>query len=474
MAYHREITHFGDAAAPRVCGGEGRTSLNQRADGMLETVVCGAAASLLDGARVEDAAVAAEAARLLDALGYGSAATEEPDDGETRRNRSALLRLAGRLERLFPITPPDAPNLIFLGGEARLDTGAAAVSLAGAGANVREAFERCVGEGAEYLSQLARETDIAAHGRPDDVPHGLDRHTLDALHAMLLPVDGAPWPEIAWVAGRRLIDSASVLVPADLCLRGRTGTDLAPLVNVGTGCAAGPSLEAAATAALLEVIERDAAALWWVGGRPPRPVSLEAAAAADAAGYLAHLRDGGGHRHSRLLDITTDLGVPCVAAVSHASDGGGFACGLAAGPTFGSAVRSAITEMCQMELSHRVIALKRDQRGDAALNEHDRAHLDRGRLIDAGHPVFRTEGAPGDWQGTAPGDGPGETIDALLRRLDRAGAAVFAVDCTRPDLSVPVVKVLAPGLQPYPSKIVTSRLSCNHGDSWRVPEIALL
>ena len=127
-----------------------------------------------------------------------------------------------------------------------------------------------------------------------------------------------------------------------------------------------------------------------------------------------------------------------------------------------------------MELSHRVIALKREQRGDAALNAHDRAHLDRGRLIGADHAVFRTQGAAGDWQGDEERAEPAITLDALLQQLDRADADAYAVDCTRPDISIPVVKVLAPGLQPYPSKIVTSRLSCNHYDSRSAPGIALL
>ena len=160
------------------------------------------------------------------------------------------------------------------------------------------------------------------------------------------------------------------------------------------------TIEAATMSALLEVIERDAAALWWVGGRPPRPISLETGAAAGAEVFLQQLRGAAATRYSRLLDITTDVGVPTVAAISLAADGAGFACGLAAGLTVGSAIRSAIVEMCQMELSHRVIAAKRRQRGDAALNAHDLEHLKRGRAVDADNPLIQPKGPPNDWRPT--------------------------------------------------------------------------
>ena len=57
---------------------------------------------------------------------------------------------------------------------------------------------------------------------------------------------------------------------------------------------------------------------------------------------LAQLRQGASARRSWLLDITTEIGVPCVAAVSCMADGFGFAFGLAARPTLEAAARSAV------------------------------------------------------------------------------------------------------------------------------------
>jgi len=437
------------------------------ADGYMAPEVCRKAAAILDGEAAGDSALGADATDLLRALGYEAGLGEAAADETATGNRQALLRLAADFRRLFRISPPDAPNLVFLGGEVGSDLvvdedgPGETVSLAGSGITLREAFERCVGEGAEYLSQIATDADIVCRGRPSEIVHGLDRDIQSELLAML--AGDAADPEIDWVAGRSLSGGGQVLLPADLCLR-RPEPEHGPAarVNVGTGCAGGPTDQAATIAAVLELVERDAAALWWVGGRPPRPVPLETSAAADASGLLRHLRAVAATRHSWLLDITTDLGIPCVASVSLARDGAGFACGLAAGLTMAAAIRSAIAEMCQMELSHQIIALKRRQRGDAALNRHDRAHLERGRMIDAGAPQIHPQGAPIDWR-LAPGNPVPEEISTqdLLQKTDELGINIFVVNLTRDRIAIPVSRVIATGLQPYPSDTETSRLTKN-------------
>ena len=454
--------------------------VGDRMNGYLAAETCLAAAAILDASSDGGPEPDAEAAALLAALGYAPGDGESADPTECMANRRSLLRLAGNLQRLFRISPPDAPNLVFVGGEA--DSGLAGsragsgktVSLSGAGLSLGDAFERCVGEGAEYLSQLESDGDIVDRGRPSDVSHGLDPAALSGILDMLTGDGADANPEIDWVAGRNLANDGPVLLPADLCLRrAEADREFTAPVSVGSGCAAGASDVAATQSAMLEVIERDAAALWWVGGRPPRPVSVETLAATGAAEFLNQLRGHAATRHTRLLDISTDLGVPCVAAVSLASDGRGFACGLAAGPTIGSAIRSAIVEMCQMELSHQVIALKRRQRGDDALNAHDLAHLKRGEAIDSDHPALRPRGMPNAWREVRDEQpplqfGPRDIIDSI----QELGAASFAVRLSRSRLSVPVSKVVAIGLQPFPSEYKTSRLKSEEGKLGRRGELA--
>jgi len=85
-----------------------------------------------------------------------------------------------------------------------------------------------------------------------------------------------------------------------------------------------------------------------------------------AQALLSRLRRNLSTRRTWLLDITTDIAVPCVAAVSCRADGFGVAFGLAARPTLAAAARSAILEMCQIELAYAVIEAKCRERGEAA------------------------------------------------------------------------------------------------------------
>jgi len=173
---------------------------------------------------------------------------------------------------------------------------------------------------------------------------------------------------------------------------------------------------------------------------------------------LRQLRHGASvQRRTWLLDITTDIGVPCVAAVSCRADGSGFAFGLAARPALEAAIRSATLEMCQLELADAVVMMKRSERGDDGLNAQDRIHLQRAainadqcRLLQpvaeygAHLPLHATEA--------------GVMFRLIVQRLEKLGIEIFCLDLMRPRFAVPVVRVIAPGLQLEPSEIVTARL----------------
>ena len=79
--------------------------------------------------------------------------------------------------------------------------------------------------------------------------------------------------EKKWLLGKNLLTNEDRWVPEVLCLRQKASLNTRGL---STGCAAGVLLDAAITSAIFELVERDAASLWWEGGRPPRPVSNEA------------------------------------------------------------------------------------------------------------------------------------------------------------------------------------------------------
>ncbi|WP_437564588.1 TOMM precursor leader peptide-binding protein [Sorangium sp. So ce542] len=201
------------------------------------------------------------------------------------------------------------------------------------------------------------------------------------------------------------------------------------------GHAAGNCLEEAILQGLLELVERDAVAIWW-HNRLCRPgIDLASFADPDIERWAAHHHARGGAL--RVLDVTSDLGIPACVAIVEAGAGGvylGFGCHLDARV----AVQRALSELNQLA--------DPEERRPAPLDL--RALVDRSFTWPDARAPLR---ARADFPDT-PGDG--DLLCALRSCVGRAAAAgldVLVVDQTRPDLELPVVKVVAPGLRhPWP------------------------
>lgn len=402
------------------------------------------AARHLAGATLEGAA-AATGAGLVAKLGVGEV------EGEDRADLIRLLDVAGKLDRIFAIQSPDMPGLHFFGAEASPTVFGARWGtkrgLSGAGLSPLQAFRRCVGEAVEYLSQ----------------------HDFGAIPLLtgggVQSGEGTPW--FAALAGRlpdRAIDCClghvpargrTLAVPVDLCWRRSPDRrQIDPLFAPGLGCAAGVTAEAATLAAVLEVIERDALALWWRGGRRARPVSAELVAASGAGDLLAEVRDGAAGRQTWFLDLTTDLGIPVMAAVSVDGAGEGFAFGVAAAQRQAAALTAACLQLGQLELADLVVAAKLAESGEGGLNDVDRMHRRRNSVVSADWPILHPAGAPLPGR-TEEQDG----AEALIAHLAACGHDVILVDQTTAALGVPVIRALVPSLQPDPGDVETDRLT---------------
>ena len=404
------------------------------------------------------------------------------------REDAALLRLAARVGPLFRLAAPQAPGLAALGAE--VDLAAAAgeppgalppASASGVGETPLAALRACLGEAAELLASVETPGD-RARMRSFPPPGAAADPALARLLAAL------PWPEgrmeTLWLPARRLTDGAEVWIPREIALRGPPGRRaFPPPWPLSLGCGAGRTPEDAALRGLLELVERDAVALWWRGGRRARAIALEDPAQARAAALLARLRqDRAGARRSWLLDITTDLGVPVVAAVSFAPDGSGFCCGTAARPGGRApAAEAAVLELAQMELAQALVEAKARARGEAALNARDRAHRRRHDGVHAArcalvHPALPP--VPPDDGAARPGeDAPAAmALDALVRRLAAHGLAPLRLDLTRGEgggggVGVPVARMICPGLETESTAAPGPRLSAaiaetGGGETW--------
>jgi ribosomal protein S12 methylthiotransferase accessory factor len=420
------------------------------------------AAALLRGDQVR-AAGDTDAQSLLQELGYAAVAPGTHGDPQTA-NRAHLLAAAARFARVFELAAPDAPGLVSFGAQFDpaladpMHKGSPLVGVSGVGLTLQDAFQGCIGEGIEYLSQLQRETDPLLKPGIDDGAGKLGPMALELVGA-LSERRTQPQRALSWYRAIRSTDGYHVRLPADICLRRPPAQrELTPPFPLSIGSAAGPSSEAAALHGLLELIERDAASLWWRGGQPGRSIPPGHEAGIAAEGLLRQLRRGASaRRRTWLLDITTDIGVPCVAAVSCRAGGSGFAFGLAARPRIEAAARSAILEMCQLELADAVVATKRRERGDDALNAQDRTHLRRA-AINADQCMLLQPVAEPATHLSVHATEASEIFGLIVKRLETFGIETFCLDLTRQCFGVPVVRVIAPGLQLEPSEIVTARL----------------
>lgn len=256
------------------------------------------------------------------------------------------------------------------------------------------------------------------------------------------------WTPVWSVTGQR-----HRLLPTGLLYFGGPGP--ASVRADSNGNAAGSCLEDAVLQGLLELVERDAVALWWYNRTPVPGVDLDAFAQPwldEARGTYAGLG-----RTLEVLDVTTDLGIPAMVAVSRrpgsARAEAMFGFGAHLDPRI--AVRRAVTELNQ--LIPAVLGTRPDTGftpGDPDAVRWWQDAADEPYLLpDPGTACRR----PSDFDYRA---GPDLTEDVLglLDLLDSRGLEVLVLDQTRPDAGLPVVKVLVPGLRPMWARFAPGRL----------------
>jgi thiazole/oxazole-forming peptide maturase SagD family component len=239
-----------------------------------------------------------------------------------------------------------------------------------------------------------------------------------------------------------VLTGSEVLVPAQEVYLDCAAVLSEPLLHDAnsTGCAVGVDRDAALAAALWECVERDAVALWWHGNRPAAGLALEVIDPHQPRLFWwLHQRA----RVTRLLDLTTDITLPVVAAVSSDKNGRCVAIGTAARPARADAALAAVTEMVQTEVS---MGLAREAGDPELLDWIDHAST-------LGQPQFQ----PGAIRAVPDSAPPG--MASLLDRLAGLGHRVLAVDLTLPDDPLPSLRVMVQGLCAMRGRIDCPRFS---------------
>ena len=254
---------------------------------------------------------------------------------------------------------------------------------------------------------------------------------------------------ILWATAADLVDGEPILVPYEV-----VHTDYRLPLPTGSGCfamtsngvAAGNHLLEALSHGICELIERDAVSLWVADpDANPRRVHLDSIDD-PACASLVERYDSAGFDVS-VWDATTSIGVPVFVVVAtdrHDDD---------LSPTFGAhgygchpnrevALSRALTEAAQARLTH--IAGSRDDKtpeeyayGLSSPVRESIAEQTRGVSMRSFHDV------PTQDFGTL-----NEDVNWMLDQLSNAGfASVSFVDLTIESVGIPVVRVVAPGLE---------------------------
>lgn len=342
----------------------------------------------------------------------------------------------------------------------------------GLGRTIEEARVRAAAEAAErYCLTYAADRQAACRQAPGSSPGMLhpDRLLLISSrqarmapmwnlrhrdkHALPPPVDAAV--PIDWIeadgAGRR----SAILVPAGLVLLGHPDRVGAPWLRANsTGVALGGDAHEAVERALAEACERDAAAIWWYNQlrRPAAPV--------ERGGWIGDV-ERWLHARSRgieFLDLTHDLGIPVVAAVSCDSDGRHPVLATAAAAEPLAAAEAALREMLLFLLNLGRLRETVERQGWAALDEDAATllawHLAAGRDRDR----FLVPARPGT---VPPAPRPGANADTkggIAAQLDGRGMDWWRCDVSRPEIPATVVRAIVPDLRPTLARFAPGRL----------------
>ena len=214
------------------------------------------------------------------------------------------------------------------------------------------------------------------------------------------------------------------------------------------GCAAGNTLAEAIVQGFLELVERDAYAIWWYN-RLQRP-EVELGQFDDP--YIRDLKMQLAETGRRLwvLDATNDLGIPTFVTIAHWMQNEQEFVEFGSGAHFDSrvAVLRAMTELNQF-LSIGLMGGRNQNPSDQASPLF--------RLED--HPYLAPSGAVRPDLGSKFGGlDAREQVTACVNLAKQAGLDFLVLDQTRPDIEVPVVRVIVPGLRHFYRRFAAGRL----------------
>jgi ribosomal protein S12 methylthiotransferase accessory factor len=269
----------------------------------------------------------------------------------------------------------------------------------------------------------------------------------DPMESQVAPAPFDPSARIEWSPVWSLRDGRFRYLPTSLLYFFYSGP--AAFHADSNGCAAGNTLEEAIVQGFLELVERDAYAIWWYNQTQQPEVDLSQFDDSYVRDLHAQLAETG--RKLWVLDVTSDLGVPTYVAILHWMQNGQENIEFGSGAHFDKriALLRTLTELNQF----MSIGMMGGGTGEKpSLDGTTPLHLEE-------HPFLIPSGKPTNPAAEfGPLDNTRAQVLACVDIAKRAGLDFLVLDQTRPDVEVPVVRVIVPGLRHFYRRFAPGRL----------------
>lgn len=287
----------------------------------------------------------------------------------------------------------------------------------------------------------------------------INRHKNGTFHFVPNPFDDDL--EIEWTPVWSLSKQEVRYVPAAYCYYGHPDSQSHFFCGGDSnGCAAGNSFEEASLQAFFELVERDAVAIWWYNRLSCPGVELDTF---EDASYVARLRRYYAERDREfwVIDVTSDLGIPCFAAVSARIDRGAedIIVGFGAHLDPRIALLRAVTELNQFLPA---VSSRRADGSTIYQWPEDEAirFWQNERIVD--HPWLapdpaRTQLRREDYP-TLYTDNLLDDLELCRGRVEAAGMEMLILDQTRPDIGMNVCRIIVPGMRHFWRRLAPGRL----------------
>jgi ribosomal protein S12 methylthiotransferase accessory factor len=261
-----------------------------------------------------------------------------------------------------------------------------------------------------------------------------------------------PSAKIEWSPVWSLRDEYFRYLPTSLLYFFYTGGLAARSIHADSnGCAAGNTIEEAIVQGFLELVERDSYAIWWYNRSQRSELDLNGFDDPYVRDLKVQLANTG--RRLWVLDITSDLGIPSFVALSHAVQNGHDFVEYGSGAHFDPriALLRALTEVNQF-LSIGLMGARNasPSHADGATPFYLREHP---YLTPNGQLPVRP-----DLGSNFGGLDKREQVMACVKLAKRHGLDFLVLDQTRPDIEVPVARVIVPGLRHFYRRFAPGRL----------------